>query len=84
MTYSLQVTRRFEKDFRRLSPDVKQRVDSQIRTLEDQPLSGKRLRGEFENSFSLRIGDYRIIHTLIEREKRVVLLTVGHRSKVYG
>ncbi|HZY95129.1 MAG TPA: type II toxin-antitoxin system RelE/ParE family toxin [Candidatus Bathyarchaeia archaeon] len=41
------------------------------------------MRGEFENGLSLRIGDYRIIYTVIEREKRVVLLTVGHRSKVY-
>jgi len=50
MSYRLGTTRRFAKDFRRLASDLKHRVDKQVRMLETQPYSGKRLRGEFEGS----------------------------------
>ena len=52
--------------------------------LESDPFLGKRLRGEFEGSHSLRIGDYRLIYRVIMSEKRVILMTVAHRHKAYG
>ena len=83
MTYRLETTRKFEKDFRKLSLDVKQRIDKQIKFLESQPYSGKRLRGDFEGSYSLRLGDYRVIYWVDETAKRIILLTVAHRRTVY-
>ncbi len=83
MSYRLETTRRFEKDFKKLASDLKQRVDKQVRMLEAQPYSGKRLRGEFEGSYSLRLGDYRIIYWVDESAKRIILLTVAHRRTVY-
>ena len=83
MNFRLETTRKFEKDFRKLAADLKHRVDQQVKTLETQPYSGKRLRGEFEGSYSFRIGDYRVIYWVDETEKRVVLLMVAHRRTVY-
>ena len=83
MSYRLETTRRFEKDFKRLASDLKHRVDKQVRMLEAQPYSGKRLRGEFEGSYSLRLGDYRVIYWVDETAKRIILLTVAHRRTVY-
>jgi mRNA interferase RelE/StbE len=82
MSYRLETTRRFEKDFRKLASDLKQRIDKQVRLLETQPYSGKRLRGEFEGSFSLRLGDYRVVYWIDESTKRIILLTVAHRRRV--
>ncbi len=45
MSYRLETTRRFEKDFKRLALDPKRRIDQQVRALETLPYSGKRLRG---------------------------------------
>ncbi len=83
MNFRLETTRKFEKDFRKLAADLKHRVDQQVKILETQPYSGKRLRGEFEGSYSFRIGDYRVIYSIDENEKRIVLLTVAHRRTVY-
>ena len=83
MSYRLETTRRFEKDFRKLATILKQRVDKEIRMLEAQPFSGKRLRGEFEGSYSLRMGDYRVIYWIDEPGKRVILFAVAHRRSVY-
>ena len=83
MSYRLETTRKFEKDFRKLASDLKRRVDKQVRMLETQPRAGKRLRGEFEGSYSLRLGDYRVIYWVDEAAKRIILLTVAHRRTVY-
>jgi len=83
MSYRLETTRRFEKDFKKLAPELKHRLDKQIRILEAQPYSGKRLRGDFSGSYSLRYGDYRIIYWIDEPGKRIILLTVAHRRAVY-
>jgi len=81
MSYRLETTRRFEKGFRKLASDLKRRVDKEVRLLETQPYSGKRLRGEFEGTFSLRLGDYRVIYWVDEFAKRIILLTVAHRRE---
>jgi len=83
MNFRLETTRKFEKDFRKLAAGLKHRVDQQIKTLETQPYSGKGLRGEFEGSYSFRIGDYRIFYWVDEAERRIVLLTVAHRRTIY-
>lgn len=44
---------------------------------------GKPLKGELSDKWSLRVGDYRIIYMIDEKEKAVVLYSVGHRRKVY-
>jgi mRNA interferase RelE/StbE len=83
MNFRLETTGKFEKDFRKLAADLKRRVDREVKTLETQPYSGKRLRGEFEGSYSFRIGDYRVLYWVDEAERRIVLLTVAHRRTVY-
>lgn len=83
MNYRLETTRKFEKDFKRLARDLKLRVDRQVKTLEAQPYSGKRLHGEFEGSYSFRIGDYRVLYWIDEAQKRIILLSVAHRRTVY-
>jgi mRNA interferase RelE/StbE len=83
MSYRLEATRRFEKDLRRLPTDLKRRIDTGVRMLENNPGIGKRLRGELEGTMSLRIGDYRVLYAVQESGRLVVLLTVAHRSGVY-
>jgi mRNA interferase RelE/StbE len=58
-------------------------LDSAIRSLEINPHVGKPLRGELLGKWSLRIGDYRIIYTIDEREKTVTLYNARHRKAAY-
>ncbi|MCD6536342.1 MAG: type II toxin-antitoxin system RelE/ParE family toxin [Thaumarchaeota archaeon] len=81
--YKIQVTRRFEKDFRKLDREIKRRADSIIRRLEAEPFIGKPLRGELEGKRSLRIGNYRIIYKIDEKNKAIILLTIRPRKTAY-
>jgi mRNA interferase RelE/StbE len=52
--------------------------------LSKDPLAlGKPLKGIFRGLFRYRCGDYRIIYTLDRKDKRLMVLTVGHRKNVY-
>jgi mRNA interferase RelE/StbE len=49
--------------------------------LKSTPLKGKDLKGEFKGLLSYRIGDYRVIYTILGRT--VLILRISHRKDVY-
>ena len=54
-----------------------------IRRLETEPFIGKPLRGELKGRRSLRIGNYRLIYIIDERNRIITLLTVRPRKTAY-
>lgn len=83
VNYEVEVTSRFGKEFLRLPKSVRLRVSSKIDELEVDPHSNKALHGDLAGLFSLRVGDYRVIYSVNEVVKRVILLSVRHRKHVY-
>ena len=49
---------------------------------EPRPAGVKRLHGQREY-LRLRSGDYRIIYTVEDSRRRVVIVVIGHRREVY-
>jgi len=41
------------------------------------------LHGSLKGKYRIRVGDYRIIYMVSEKERRIYLLGVAHRKKVY-
>ena len=74
-------TPKFEKNFRKLKPEIQRRISEQILILEVQPHSGKSLHGQLKGLFSLRVAEYRVIYEI--HGQRIILHTVGHRRSVY-
>ena len=64
----------------------KTRAKSLLDRLEDSlsrnPDAGEPLKGEFAGLYKLRVGDYRIIYA--KMDDGILVLRVGHRSKVYS
>lgn len=81
--YRLELTPRFDKELHRLPRHVMGRIAGSVEDLKVRPYSFKRLHGELEGLYSMRVGDYRVIFTIDEDKGRVVLLSVAHRSRVY-
>lgn len=58
------------------------RILREIRTtLGSDSHAGDALHGEFKGLFKLRIGDYRVIYTLMDQG--VLVLRIRHRGKAY-
>jgi len=83
MKYEFRATKRFERDFRRLTKEMKVRIDSAIRGLQENPYLGKFLHGDLKGKRSLRIGDYRVIYAVDEESRTIALIAAGHRKGVY-
>lgn len=81
--YSLAITSRFKRSFKRLPRDVQERVYEKLVLLLQNPYLGVRLGGELSGLFRLRIGNYRVIYAIDEEKKLVILLDVGHRRRIY-
>ena len=87
MTYSVETTKRFDKEFRKLDRYTQKMISAWIKKhIEgcDDPRSiGKPLSGDRKGTWRYRIGDYRIICIIQDDKMIVIALTVGHRREVY-
>lgn len=82
MTYSVFLHPKAKKELEKLEAHVRARLIERLRELRQTPdEKGKRLsRSDF---WSLRAGEYRVVYEIDRDKSRVVVLFVGHRSKVY-
>ncbi|MEH2349867.1 MAG: type II toxin-antitoxin system RelE/ParE family toxin [Nostoc sp.] len=70
--------------FKKLSQELQYRIQPKIDELaiEPRPNGVKKLQGE-ENTYRIRVGDYRVIYDIFDDVLLVNLIDIGHRSKVY-
>jgi mRNA interferase RelE/StbE len=74
------------KSFKKLDTAEQRRVSKFLRevgALEDPRLRGKALTANKSGLWRWRVGDYRIIADIVDARVVVVVVDVGHRSKVY-
>ena len=87
MSYSVETTTRFDREFKKLDrytqKIVKAWIEKNLVDCADPRAHGKGLTADRSGQWRYRIGDYRLI-CLIEDDKLVILaLTIGHRSDIY-
>jgi mRNA interferase RelE/StbE len=82
--YEILLERRAEKDLRKLSSELFQRIIAKIQSLSENPKpQGSRKITGSKNDWRIRIGDYRAIYEIDEQEKRVRIMRVRHRREAY-
>jgi len=82
LPYKIEYKSSVARDLKKLDKSVAKFILQQLETsLSENPNSGLPLKGQFKGLFKYRIGDYRIIYTKIK--EGVLILRIGHRSKVY-
>jgi mRNA interferase RelE/StbE len=83
MPYLVEIKRAAEKELDRLPEQIRARILAKLLSLEEEPRPRgvKRLWGE--DSYRLRIGDYRVLYTVDDDSQAVTIYAVGHRREVY-
>ncbi|MGB3653401.1 MAG: type II toxin-antitoxin system RelE/ParE family toxin [Rivularia sp. (in: cyanobacteria)] len=73
-----------KKQFNKLPSDVQERIETKINNLaiEPRPNGVKKIQGE-ENSYRIRVGDYRVVYDILDDILLVTVIRVKHRSQVY-
>lgn len=76
----------FKRQFKRLDSVTQRRVNKYLKEISDleNPRSrGKALTGDFKGVWRYRVGDYRILCHIMDKEMVITVMTVAHRSSVY-
>jgi mRNA interferase RelE/StbE len=81
--YRIEVRPAAARALRKVDPQVRPRIQGAIALLaqEPRPPSARALRGR--PGYRLRVGDYRIIYTVVDEVLLVVVVALGHRRDVY-
>jgi mRNA interferase RelE/StbE len=83
MKYQVQIVRSAEKDMDKLPSLIFSRISRKILSLEDCPRPrGIKKLGDREE-YRVRVGDYRVLYTIDDRENSITVLAVKHRRDVY-
>ena len=83
MSYTVYLKRSAEKELDRLPAKVYNRIIKRIISLGNnpRPLGAKKLLGQ--KGYRIRVGDYRILYIIDEKEKKVEIVSIAHRKEVY-
>ncbi len=85
MPYAVIISRPVQKQLDKLPADVIRDVYRVLRDLENDPRPDgvKLLKGKLRGFYRVRVGNYRIVYDIKDRELRVIVLRVADRSIVY-
>lgn len=84
MTYTIFYLRSVTKDFRRIPAAISERIGKAINALRENPLPEgcKKIHG-YDDTFRIRIGDYRIIYEVKSVIRIITIVKIGHRRDAY-
>lgn len=87
MIYQIVTTDKFDKSFKKLDKQtqkiIKAWIEKNLVGCENPRIHGKWLTADKSGQWRYRVGDYRILAEIRESELILVLVEVGHRSRIY-
>ena len=87
MIYQIVTTDKFDKSFKKLDKQtqkiIKAWIEKNLMGCENPRLHGKWLTANKSVQWRYRVGDYRILAEIRDNELVLVLVEVGHRSRIY-
>lgn len=82
--YTVRILKKAKKELESLHPEIHDRVLEALVGLKrnPRPHGVKKLKGE-DDLWRIRVGDYRVIYRISDRELVVLIIRVRHRSEAY-
>jgi len=88
MNWTIKFSTIAEKKYKKLDKNTKARIKKALKELEhlDEPIfhrQVKPLTGELKGFYRLRVGDYRIIFSILREEKIIAVVNIAPRGEAY-
>ena len=85
MAYRVVLLPSAERALRKLDPSVARRIARRIDRLggDPRPADAKSLKGEPSGVIRVRIGDWRLLYRIDDGRLTILVIDLGHRSKIY-
>jgi mRNA interferase RelE/StbE len=82
--YQIKFSRSARKELEALDAALVNRIFPRIEALRNEPRpSGCRKLVGSENTWRIRVGDYRVLYSLDDKSNTIDIIAVRHRSKAY-
>lgn len=82
-SYKVEVTNSAQKELNKLDKKLVSKIIEKLDLLETNPFISGYKKPVAKSGYRIRIGDYRVIYDVVEKEKLIVVSRVAHRSEVY-
>ncbi|MEE8125556.1 MAG: type II toxin-antitoxin system RelE/ParE family toxin [Nitrospirales bacterium] len=84
MAYTVHIAPAAERQLKILPKPTQSQISKRLLKLEvnPRPSGVKKLEGE-KDLYRLRVGDFRVIYTIRDRELIVLIVKIGHRREIY-
>jgi len=81
--YTAVLTKKAQKQLNKLSDNIAEPIFEAIADLEENPMPQgyKKLKGR--DGYRIRVGNYRVIYDIYDKELIVDIITLGHRKDIY-
>ncbi len=83
MTYAVNIKQSAVKALEKINRGDRLRIVDAIEQLKSNPTAGSVLKGEFTGLRRIRLGNYRVVYEVQERQLVVLVIRIGHRREVY-
>lgn len=83
MAYQVVLQKKAQKELDKVDVRYRARIIASLLELQINPFTGKKLSGELNGLWSLRIWPYRIIYIVKKNELIILVIKIGHRQGVY-
>lgn len=81
--YKLRVSSKAATEIKKIPHPHQKAIILSFTEIKEEPFLGKPLTRELTGKFSFKVGVYRIIYKVNEKDKTIDILTAGHRENVY-
>ena len=83
MAYLVVLSHDARKELDKAELAVRQKVIRVFDALSVNPLSGKKLKGEYAGLYAVRAWPYRITYQIFDKKLIILILRIRHRKDVY-
>lgn len=86
MGLTIEFDKKAKKEFSSFSKPIQKQIERFLLKLietNNPKIYGEVLKGNLESFWRYRVGDYRLICLINEKEKTILILAVGHRKEIY-
>jgi mRNA interferase RelE/StbE len=88
MAWKIEFLPEAQKDLARLDKSVAQRIlrflNDRVKSLDNPREIGQALKGpELGKYWKYRVGDYRLLARILDKEILILIIHIGHRKRVY-
>lgn len=83
MSYTVEIKKSAEREMDRLPEAIHSRISEKIPALENNPRPVGSQKLQAGEGYRIRVGDYRVLYTVNDQERRVLIYSVAHRREAY-